>query len=76
MLLQQVCPELTHEAVDYEESLPSEVEGALCMLLAIDTRTSQQHMDSIKQALLEVCPLIGSVQPQTSCLEWPVGAMR
>ncbi len=60
MLLQQVCPELTHEAVEYEETSASDVDGPLCMILSIDTQTSQQHMESVKQALLEVggSPLI------------------
>ncbi len=62
MLSQQVCPELTHEAVEYEESSASDVEGPLCMVLAIDMRTSQQQMDSLKQALLEVCLLTGGTK--------------
>lgn len=60
MLLQQVCPELTHEAVEYEESSGSDVEGPLCMILAIDTQTPQQQMEPLKQALLEVRFLMSS----------------
>ena len=71
-LLQQVCPELNNEAVDYDEpsgDAPDDGE-ALCMILAVDTQTSQQQMVPLKEALLEVrfffalpCPF----QPLTLC---------
>lgn len=65
MLPQQVCPELTHEAVEYEESSASDGTGPLCMVLAIDVQTSQQQMESLKKALLEVCLLMGSPKAHT-----------
>ena len=68
MWLQQVCPELANEGVEYEE--PSEetsgVDGALCMMLAIDTRISQQQMETLKQALLEVRLLVKCISPTQS----------
>ena len=64
----QVCRELSGEAVDYEEAsgTGSDAEDALCVLLLVDTQTSQPDLDSIKEALLEVRLL--SKSEQVHCL--------
>ena len=64
----QVCRELSGEAVDYEEAsgTGSDAEDALCVLLLVNTQTSQPDLDSIKEALLEVRLL--SKSEQVHCL--------
>jgi hypothetical protein len=60
--LQQVCPELADEAVDYEEPASRSSDGGGCLyaVFAIDTQTSQQHLDSLKEAMLQVRFLSGA----------------
>ena len=58
----QVCRELSGEAVDYEEAsgIGSDADDALCVLLLVETQTSQPDLESIKEALLEVRLLLTS----------------
>ena len=60
--VQQVCPELANEAVDYEEpaSSSSDDGGPLYAMFAVDTQTSQQGLDALKEAMLEVRLLSGA----------------
>ena len=60
--VQQVCPELANEAVDYEKpaSSSSDDGGPLYAMFAVDTQTSQQHLESLKEAMLEVRLLSGA----------------
>ena len=72
----QVCRELSGEAVDYEEASGAEsnADDALCVLLLIETQTSQPDLDSIKEAVLEVRLL--SASGQLHCLSPTLDAQR
>ena len=60
-----MCPELNNEAVDYDEPSGDTYDDgeAMCMILAVDTQTSQQQMVSLKEALLEVSLFVVSPSP-------------